>query len=59
MNDRGSHGSNVFLTRPARHLLGVQGMHPSRITPFLDLAEHYALLNRSRKTPRDLLRGAR
>ena len=57
MNDRGSQGSNVFLTRPARHLLGVQGMHPSRITPFLDLAEHYALLNRSRKTPRDLLRG--
>ena len=57
MNERSGHGSNVFLTRPARHLLGVQGMHPSRITPFLDLAEHYALLNRSRKTPRDLLRG--
>lgn len=57
MSERGSHGSNVFLTRPARHLLGVQGMHPGRITPILDLAEHYALLNRSRKTPRDLLRG--
>ncbi|MFT9163927.1 aspartate carbamoyltransferase catalytic subunit [Komagataeibacter saccharivorans] len=57
MSDRNAHGSNVFLTRPARHLLGVQGMHPTRITPILDLAENYTLLNRSRKTPRDLLRG--
>lgn len=57
MNERGSHGSNVFATPATRHLLGVQGMHPSRIMPILDLAEHYALLNRSRKTPRDLLRG--
>ena len=57
MSDRSAHGSNVFLTRPARHLLGVQGMHPTRITPILDLAENYTLLNRSRKTPRDLLRG--
>ncbi|WP_102325700.1 aspartate carbamoyltransferase catalytic subunit [Komagataeibacter saccharivorans] len=57
MSDRSAHGSNVFLTRPARHLLGVQGMHPNRITPILDLAENYTLLNRSRKTPRDLLRG--
>ncbi|MGY6770117.1 aspartate carbamoyltransferase catalytic subunit [Komagataeibacter xylinus] len=57
MSERGSHGSNVFATPATRHLLGVQGMHPSRIMPILDLAEHYALLNRSRKTPRDLLRG--
>ncbi|MBV1831968.1 aspartate carbamoyltransferase catalytic subunit [Komagataeibacter sp. AV436] len=57
MSERGSHGSNVFANPATRHLLGVQGMHPSRITPILDLAEHYALLNRSRKTPRDLLRG--
>ncbi|AZV38678.1 aspartate carbamoyltransferase [Komagataeibacter xylinus] len=57
MNERGSHGSNVFATPATRHLLGVQGMHPIRIMPILDLAEHYALLNRSRKTPRDLLRG--
>ena len=57
MSDRSAHGSNVFLTHPARHLLGVQGMHPTRITPILDLAENYTLLNRSRKTPRDLLRG--
>jgi aspartate carbamoyltransferase catalytic subunit len=40
-----------------RHLLGLQGMHPTRIEPFLDLAENYVLLNRSRKTQRDLLRG--
>jgi len=40
-----------------RHLLGLQGMHPSRIEPFLDLAESYVLLNRQRKTQRDLLRG--
>src|ERR1700712_3650862 len=40
-----------------RHLLGLQGMHPTRIEPFLDLAESYVLLNRSRKTQRDLLRG--
>ncbi|WP_308721236.1 aspartate carbamoyltransferase catalytic subunit [Komagataeibacter xylinus] len=57
MSERGSHGSNVFANSATRHLLGVQGMHPSRIMPILDLAEHYALLNRSRKTPRDLLRG--
>lgn len=57
MNERSAHGSNVFATPATRHLLGVQGMHPSRIMPILDLAEHYALLNRSRKTPRDLLRG--
>lgn len=41
----------------SRHLLGLQGMHPSQITPILDLAESYALLNRSRKTQRDVLRG--
>src|ERR1700712_1507122 len=40
-----------------RHLLGLQGMHPTRIEPFLHLAESYVLLNRSRKTQRDLLRG--
>ncbi len=40
-----------------RHLLGLQGMQPHRIEPFLDLAESYVLLNRQRKTSRDLLRG--
>ncbi|WP_422864985.1 aspartate carbamoyltransferase catalytic subunit [Endosaccharibacter trunci] len=52
-------GSGGFFggTASERHLLGLQGMHPSRIEPFLDLAENYVLLNRSRKTQRDLLRG--
>ncbi|WP_075595629.1 aspartate carbamoyltransferase catalytic subunit [Novacetimonas hansenii] len=64
MNERATHppappratGGQFFRTSP-RHLLGVQGMHPTRITPILDLADSYTLLNRSRKTPRDLLRG--
>ena len=46
-----------FAANGGRHLLGLQGMHPTRIEPFLDLAESYVLLNRSRKTQRDLLRG--
>ncbi len=46
-----------FAAGGGRHLLGLQGMHPTRIEPFLDLAESYVLLNRSRKTQRDLLRG--
>jgi aspartate carbamoyltransferase catalytic subunit len=40
-----------------RHLLAIEGMHQPRITQLLDLAESYALLNRSGKTQRDLLRG--
>lgn len=40
-----------------RHLLGIEGMHPPEITALLDLAESFALLNRSGKTPRDRLRG--
>ncbi len=40
-----------------RHLLAIEGMHPPQITQLLDLAESYALLNRSGKTQRDLLRG--
>ncbi|QEO16569.1 aspartate carbamoyltransferase catalytic subunit [Acetobacter vaccinii] len=43
--------------RPFRHLLGLEGMTPDQIEPLLDLAESYALLNRSRKVPRDVLRG--
>ncbi|OUJ14912.1 aspartate carbamoyltransferase catalytic subunit [Acetobacter sp. DsW_063] len=46
-----------FFSPAGRHLLGLQGMHPTQIEPILDLAETYALMNRSRKTPRDLLRG--
>ncbi len=41
----------------ARHLLAIEGMHPPDITRLLDLAESYALLSRSGKTRRDLLRG--
>ncbi|MFT8657620.1 aspartate carbamoyltransferase catalytic subunit [Acetobacter papayae] len=43
--------------RNSRHLLGLEGMTPDQIEPLLDLAESYALLNRSRKVPRDVLRG--
>ncbi|MEJ0047986.1 MAG: aspartate carbamoyltransferase catalytic subunit [Rhodospirillales bacterium] len=41
----------------ARHLLAIEGMHPPQITELLDVAEAYALLNRSGNAPRDLLRG--
>ena len=41
----------------ARHLLAIEGMHPPEITELLDVAEAYALLNRSGTAPRDLLRG--
>ncbi|GBQ23783.1 aspartate carbamoyltransferase [Acetobacter estunensis NRIC 0472] len=53
----GPSGGSRFFGPSDRHLLGIQGMHPSRIEPILDLAESYVLMNRSRKTPRDLLRG--
>ncbi len=42
---------------PHRHLLAIEGLHPPEIGALLDLAESYALLNRSGKTQRDLLRG--
>jgi aspartate carbamoyltransferase catalytic subunit len=42
---------------PTRHLLAIEGLHKPDIVRILDLAESYALLNRSGKTPRDLLRG--
>jgi len=41
---------------PSRHLLGIEGLHPAAIGGLLDLAESYALLNRSGKTRRDVLR---
>lgn len=40
-----------------RHLLGIEGLTAGQIAPFLDLAESYALLSRSRSAPRDALRG--
>lgn len=45
------------MNAPNRHLLGIEGMAPPTILEILDLAESYALLNRSGKTRRDLLRG--
>jgi aspartate carbamoyltransferase catalytic subunit len=42
---------------PTRHLLGIETLHPRDISALLDLAESYALLNRSGKTRRDVLRG--
>ena len=41
----------------SRHLLGIEGMHQPQIAALLDLAESYALLNRSGRTARDRLRG--
>ncbi len=43
--------------QPRKHLLAIEGMYPPEIGQLLDLAESYALLNRSGKTQRDLLRG--
>jgi aspartate carbamoyltransferase catalytic subunit len=40
-----------------RHLLQIEGMERPEIGALLDLAESYVLLNRTGKTPRDLLRG--
>lgn len=39
-----------------QHFLGIEGLSPHHIESLLDRAENYALLNRSRKTPRTLLR---
>ena len=46
-----------MLPYPHRHLLALQGLEPPYIAGLLDLAESYALLNRSGKTQRDLLKG--
>ncbi len=45
------------VVQPPKHLLAIEGMYPPEIGRLLDLAESYALLNRSGKTQRDLLRG--
>ncbi|MDT8266740.1 aspartate carbamoyltransferase catalytic subunit, partial [Roseomonas sp. DSM 102946] len=42
---------------PSRHLLAIEGLHPLYIGELLDLAENYALLNRSGQTRRDVLKG--
>ncbi|MCA3341131.1 MAG: aspartate carbamoyltransferase catalytic subunit, partial [Roseomonas sp.] len=45
------------MTYPRKHLLAIEGLEPPHIADLLDLAESYALLNRSGKTQRDLLKG--
>ena len=45
------------MLAPARHLLAIEGLPQPAIAGLLDLAESYALLNRSGKTQRDLLKG--
>jgi aspartate carbamoyltransferase catalytic subunit len=45
------------VTYPRKHLLAIEGLGPPHIADLLDLAESYALLNRSGKTQRDLLKG--
>src|SRR5215213_5868408 len=46
-----------FPILPGGHLLAIEGLEPPHIGALLELAESYALLNRSGKTQRDLLRG--
>ncbi|MBX6745416.1 MAG: aspartate carbamoyltransferase catalytic subunit [Acetobacteraceae bacterium] len=46
-----------FPILPGGHLLGIEGLEPPHIEALLELAESYALLNRSGKTQRDLLKG--
>jgi len=45
------------VSYPTKHLLAIEGLEPPHIADLLDLAESYALLNRSGKTQRDLLKG--
>ncbi|MBM3588294.1 MAG: aspartate carbamoyltransferase catalytic subunit [Alphaproteobacteria bacterium] len=45
------------MSYPRKHLLAIEGLEPPHIADLLDLAEAYALLNRSGKTQRDLLKG--
>ena len=46
-----------FPILPGGHLLAIEGLEPPHIGALLELADSYALLNRSGKTQRDLLRG--
>ena len=45
------------MTFRARHLLGIEPLHPTEITELLDTAQHYAELNRQGRAPRDVLAG--
>src|ERR671921_542290 len=46
-----------FPILPSGPLLAIEGLEPPHIGALLELAESYALLNRSGKTQRDLLKG--
>jgi aspartate carbamoyltransferase catalytic subunit len=46
-----------FPLLPDGHLLAIEGLEPPHIDGLLELAESYALLNKSGKTQRDLLKG--
>ncbi|WP_341211730.1 aspartate carbamoyltransferase catalytic subunit [uncultured Limimaricola sp.] len=45
------------MTFRARHLLGIEPLHPTEITELLDTAQSYAELNRQGRAPRDVLAG--
>ena len=45
------------LSRPAKHLLGIEGLSPNHITALLDLAETYVSLGRGADKKTQLLRG--
>ncbi|MCB5199885.1 aspartate carbamoyltransferase [Loktanella sp. DSM 29012] len=45
------------MTFRARHLLGIEHLHPTEITTLLDLADTYAEANRAGTAPRDRLAG--
>ncbi|HYD99271.1 MAG TPA: aspartate carbamoyltransferase catalytic subunit, partial [Alphaproteobacteria bacterium] len=42
---------------PGRHLLGIEGLHPTVITDILDLADHYAEQSRGPEKKSSILRG--
>ncbi|MGR3633306.1 MAG: aspartate carbamoyltransferase catalytic subunit [Limimaricola soesokkakensis] len=45
------------MTFRARHLLGIEPLHPTEITELLDTAQHYAELNRQGRAPRAVRAG--
>jgi aspartate carbamoyltransferase catalytic subunit len=49
---------STFVLQP-RHLLGIEGLSPTRSTGLLDLAEEFVELNRQIEKKRASLRGAR
>ena len=43
------------MTPTFRHLLGIEPLHPQQISEILDLADHYATVNRSNSKKSDVL----